>query len=211
MNLSHPAPATILRWAYCLLIAFLVISGAIFYHQQNSGDAIGGTIALPKLLWLATALWFWYALPPLLAADRRLSHPLRLAYGIVWGNMVLRAIAELWMMYGSHAWHPYWGISHDAFSAVLIGGLLLWVKGRSPHFSSLETSFYQNLMVTGGMFLVEIYFAGYMLRNVHLGSNPVYFVPGESQYAGILIATWVVVVCLSVQQVIVGRRWWTAE
>ncbi|MGF1498624.1 MAG: hypothetical protein ACFB8W_17630 [Elainellaceae cyanobacterium] len=214
MNASRQAPASTLRWAYWLLIAVLVISGTVFYHQQNSGDAIGGTIALPKLIWLAIALWIWYALPLLLAADRRLSPPLRLAYGIAWGNMVLRAIAELWMMYGSHTWHPYWGIAHDAFSAALIGGLLIWIKGRSLQlysFSPLDTSLYQNLMVTGGMFLVEIYFAGYMLQNVHLGDDPVYFVPGESQYAGILIVTWIVVVCLGVQQVLVGRQWWTAK
>ncbi len=118
-----------LQFAYCLIILSLGVSGAVFYYFQNHSHGLGGSIALPKLLWLSYALWFWYFLPVLIASDRRLSRQLRQVYWVFWLNMVLRAIAELWMMYVSRNWHPYYGIGHDLFSALLIFALLFREEG----------------------------------------------------------------------------------
>ncbi len=52
-------------------LGLLVLAAFVFYDRQNSAGAIGGGIALPKLLWLASAILFWFVLPLLFLLDAR--------------------------------------------------------------------------------------------------------------------------------------------
>lgn len=193
----------LIKLIYWALASLLFVAGVIFFYWQNSDSGIGGKIALPKLIWLADALWFWYFLPILIGIDSRISPNLRWAYWIFFGNMVLRAIAELWMMYVSHNWHPYWGISHDVFSVILILGLLFRTQSKTE----LDNNIDFNFKITGLMFLIESYFAWYMLKNVKVESGPVYFVPGNGQHLAIMIVTWIVVIALTIQQFFFYKKW----
>ncbi|MBW4650459.1 MAG: hypothetical protein KME06_17490 [Kastovskya adunca ATA6-11-RM4] len=214
-----------LQLTYYIILVVLGVSGGILYYIQNYSHGLGGGIALPKVLWLALALWFWYFLPPLIGTDARINPQLRQGYWILWLNMVVRAVLELWMMYGSQTWHPYYGIGHDLVSALLIFSWLfkLDLDQDSPvpentfpsakvnvekhPINSLDKAVRFNFRVMGVMFWIESYFAWYMLKNVHLGDEPVYFVPASSQHQGIMLITWAVVIGLMIQQLIFARKW----
>ncbi|MBE9198498.1 MULTISPECIES: hypothetical protein [unclassified Nodularia (in: cyanobacteria)] len=192
-----------LKPLYYLIIIALTTSGTIFYNFQNSHHGLGGSIALPKIFWLGYALWFWYFLPLLIAIDSRISHKWRRLYWIVWCNMALRAVVELGMMYFGHNWHPYYGIAHDLFSAVLILGLIFTATTQTD----IDQAVSWNFRIMGVMFLIEAYFAYYMLTNVHSDTGAVYFVPGKPEYQGIMLITWLVILALTVQQIILARKW----
>lgn len=192
-----------LQWIYALILLILGVSGAGFYYFQNHAHGLGGSIALPKVLWLGYALWFWYFLPLLIVSDRRISSQLRQVYWVFWLNMFLRAVIELWMMYFGHNWHPYYGIGHDLFSALLIFALIFREKIQN----SIDQVVRFNFRVMAIMFWIEAYFAWYMLQNVHSDSGPVYFVPGSHEHLAIMLVTWVVVIGLTIQQFVFARQW----
>ncbi|MDB9374643.1 hypothetical protein [Nodularia sphaerocarpa] len=192
-----------LKLLYYLIIITLTISGTIFYNFQNSHQGLGGAIALPKVFWLGYALWFWYFLPLLIGIDSRISSKWRQLYWIAWWNMAIRAVVELGMMYFAHNWHPYYGIAHDLFSAVLILGLIFTATTQT----NIEQAVSGNFRIMGVMFVIEAYFAYYMLNNVHSDTGAVYFVPGKPEYQGIMLITWLVILVLTVQQIILARKW----
>ena len=194
VNLLSPKQS--LRVAYKTILIMLIASGGLFYYWQNYAGGLGGKIALPKLFWLACALWFWYFLPLLVGLDVRIGRLLRRVYWILLANMVLRAAIELWMMYLSQNWHPYWGIAHDLFSAVLILVLGLRLRPATP----LDRAVRRNFQVSGWMFWLESYFAWYFFNAVHSSEQPIYFVPATAQHSGILWMTWLAVIALVLQQ-----------
>lgn len=215
-----------LQLSYYLILLGLGVSGVVFYYFQNHWHGLGGSIALPKVLWLGYALWFWYFLPLMIGSDTRISSNLRRLYWILWLNMVFRAIAELGMMYVGRNWHPYYGISHDLFSALLIfvllfkekAGVFAQTEGErefNSHLlltlSSLETPIDKavrfNFRVMGVMFWIEASFAWYMVQHVHSDKGLVYFVPGNHEHLGIMLVTWVVVIGLTIQQFVFARQW----
>jgi hypothetical protein len=214
------SPPSWLKWAYWLIIVGLGVSGGILYYLQNFAHGLGGGMAFPKLLWLAYALWFWYFLPLLIGCDSRFGSQVRRVYGIFWVNMAVRAVAELWMMYVSHNWHPYWGISHDVFSFLVIWVLLFQANARMPptpqslslgekgERGKLDSIASFNFKVMGLMLLVESYFAWYMLNNVRSADgSPVYFVPANGEHLGIMAVTWGAVMILTAQQFFFARKW----
>ncbi len=192
-----------LRRAYKVILFCLSACAAVFYYVQNSGYAPGGAIALSKLVWLAYALLFWYVLPTLFFFDGRVNPGLRRVYLVFLANMLLRAVAELWMIYVSLNWHPYYGISHDVFSILLIQLLLRLVspKGRLDKLLTI------NLHVVSVMFAIEAGFAWYMLIYVEAQDGLVYFVPGGAKHFDILMSTWFVVGGLTVYLWWLSRRW----
>lgn len=187
-----------LRLLLLASLGLLALAGSVFYGRQNGAEAIGGGIALPKLLWLAAAILFWYVLPLLFLLDRRLRAT-HAAYAIFVGNMLLRAGLELWMMYVTHNWHPYYGIGHDIFSLALC----LWLAHRIHPLARLQRGFF---LVAGAMFLVETFFAGYLLMHLY-GTGPVYFVADDAAHAPVLTLTWVAVCLLAVYLLALVRGW----
>lgn len=190
-----------LRSALYSLLTLLAMGAVVFYVHQNKADSIGGAIALPKLLWLALALLFWYLLPLLFACDARLAQA-RVLYFIFIINMWARAFIELWMMYLSHNWHPYYGIGHDAFSAALALIIAYRIPAQAP-LARLQTIFFQVLFL---MFLIELGFAGYMLFNVQ-SDQAVFFVPDQDSHRQVLMLTWAVVGILTLYLIALIREW----
>ncbi len=187
-----------LLWA---ALGLLGVAAVIFHGLQNAPHAVGGAIALPKLLWLALALWFWYVLPLLFVLDARLR-PTRALHALFAANMLARALIELWMMYVSSNWHPYYGIAHDLFSAALV----LYLSYALPFDAPLLGAQRSFFLVLGLMFLLETGFAVYMLNNVH-SLGPVYFVPTGAAHRGVLTITWVAVGALLFYAVALIKEW----
>ena len=163
-----------------LAIAGICVASLAFWLMQNRLGGAGGPIALPKLIWLALTLFGWFLLPPILAADEVLPVSMRLAYRWFWFGMLARGAVELWMIYVTGNWHPYYGASHDVASAIL----LVWLTRR-------ETGlFHLHALVTSAMLMVETGFALYFAAHfVTQGQHPTYFVPSDPKYRGMLVAT----------------------
>ena len=191
------------RRGHTIALSLVCLAAGLFYTAQNAGLLSGGGIALPKLAWLALAIWCWYCLPALIAADTRASGPVRRAYGYFLANMALRAAAELWMMYVTRNWHPYYGIAHNVFSL----GLLAFLYARLDASTGLDALLKTNLVVLGLMFAVELVFVWYMLSHVEPTGNPVYFVPGSDDHRTILWITWAVVAVVGCYLIVFSRRW----
>ncbi len=185
------SPATPRRLVAAALLLLLAAAG--FAVVQNSGRIPGGGVALPKVLWLAFALYYWFLLPLVFTLDTRVSSGLRRAFRLFLINMGARAVIELWMMYISLNWHPYYGIAHDVFSIVLITVLLL-AHARAGRPARL---LFYTLPVMGLMFMVEIGFVFYLLNHVATGTEPIYFVPDSAQHRGVLGVSWGVVALLA--------------
>ena len=195
------ASETRLRSGLFAMLALLAMVGAMFYRYQNGAHGPGGHIALPKLIWLAGALLYWYVLPALFLLDARLAETRRL-HGLFLANMGLRAVIELWMMYVSHNWHPLYGIAHDVFSAGLSLAIFHRIGTHTP-LARPQRRFYALLCA---MFLIETGFAAYMLLLV-AGQGPVYFVPPEAGHSGVLALTWATVLFLAAYLVTLVRSW----
>ena len=176
-----------------------MLSGAVFHTLQNMGASPGGGIAVVKTLWLGSVLLCWYLIPWLLLLDQRLT-PIHTAIALFFGNMLLRAMVELGMMFIWHNWHPWYGISHDLFSLLL--SLVLAARTRQ---GSLLISRY--LLVMSLLFAVETGFAWYMLNNVSVAQGVAYYVPGSSQHQTILLLTGLVVGILWLYLLGFFRRW----
>lgn len=192
--------ATLHRLWGGLLILLLAAAG--FYSLQNTGVLPGGDVAGAKVLWLLFALYYWFIVPLVLALDARVSVTLRRAWRIFFINMALRAVIELWMMYVSLNWHPYYGIAHDVFSIVLITVLLL-AHAREGRAARL---LFYILPVMGLMFMVEIGFVFYLLERVATHGEAVYYVPAGEEHRSVLTVTWGMVIVLALYTLWLLRR-----
>ena len=184
------------------VVIVTAMAAVLFYVVQNRGWLEGGNIALPKLLWLAYAILFWFCLPALIVLDTRTSAVWRRIYAIFLVNMLLRAAVELFMMYVTNSWSPYYGIGHDLFTILLLFTVAAMYR---KHLQS--GLFLINLFVLVAMFIIEIGFVLYMLYNVSSGEHTVYFVPGEQQHAAVLQISWLVNVLLTIYLYAFSRRW----
>jgi len=191
------------------LLTVVILTGMaalLFYGVQNSGRLAGGNIALPKLLWLAYAILFWFCLPALIVLDTRTSAVWRRIYAIFLVNMLLRATIELFMMYVTNSWSPYYGIGHDLFTILLLFTAAAVYRKRVQ--SGL---FLINLFAIVAMFAIEVGFVLYMLLKVSGGEATVYFVPGDQRHAAVLQITWLVNILLTIYLYAFYRRWTHGE
>lgn len=183
------------------VVVGLAIAAFVFYGIQNAGSIPGGSIALPKLFWLALIVTFWYVAPVFFIYHRDVNATARMIIYLHLANVIVRAVVELYMMYVSENWHPYYGIAHDIVSAVLIGSLILLRLNRlSPHLKSF-------LAVLCGTFIIEACFASYMVTQVAAEGSVVFFVPDSEEYQLILRVTWVAVVGLLLGLMYFGKAW----
>ena len=188
------------------VVLLMGLAALLFYVLQNSGRLEGGNIALPKLLWLSYAILFWYCLPVLIVLDARTAAVWRRIYVIFLVNMLLRATIELFMMYVTSSWNPYYGIGHDLFTIILLFTLAI-VYQKQVQRGLLLT----NLYIVVAMFAIEVGFVWYMLLNVSGGEHAIYFVPGDQQHAAVLQITWLVNILLTIYLYAFSRRWTRGE
>ncbi len=181
----------------------LLLSSLIFYFLQNAAFIVGGEIALPKLIWLTYAILFWYFIPILIVFDKRVSRPYYLAFVLFVINMSIRAVVELWMIYFTHSWHPYYGIAHDVFSAIVVA-IMFIILHRKTYLDAVLSKY---LLVLVFMFVAESIFAGYLLTVMWKSSEAIYFVPEGNDHVFILNVTWGVVSLLTIYFILFSRRW----
>lgn len=112
--------------------------------------------------------------------------------------MLLRALVELWMMYVSTNWIPQYGIAHNFFTFFLNIGLLSYFKTKSK----IKLTFIFLTL----LFLIESYFAFYMLKNIK-SNSAVYFVPNEATHENLLFLTLVVIMLCAIWQVYFLLNW----
>ncbi len=188
-------------------IVLLSSSAVIFYSKQNSAAMPGGEIALPKLFWLGLVIVCWYIIPAFLVFDKQLSG-LRWLAGIFLGNMLLRGIVELWMMYQLHNWHPYYGIGHDILSLMVCIILAFFSIAQSTPRSIWLAGYFAVMAL---LFVIEAGFAWYMLTYVQSATGEsVYYVPAASQHSMILTITSVVVIVTLAYLFVFIRKWFYA-
>ena len=188
---------------HCLWLWLLLISVAVlFYWTQNSGQLDGGRIALPKLIWLLYAIILWFLIPGLIVKNTLIAPHWRTIFKIFLINMLLRGVIELYLMYVTLSWSPYYGIAHDVFSFALLASLLLFF--RKVLHTDLYFGYAAVVMTT---LVIEIGFVFYMIGNVSNKSSAlIYFVPDDATHSMVLSITWAVVVLLTIYFFEFGRR-----
>jgi len=178
--------------------------GMIFFIVQNTLIKLGGDVAFIKVMWLMSALLFWYFIPFHMMRQRLYSRRVVTVFTWFWINMVARAVIELYMMYVSVNWHPHYGIAHDFLSFAFLGWAWVYLgHAKEPRHSRVPR---QLVAFCAVMFLIEAYFAYYMLHNV-VSAEPVYYVPADSQHNMILLATWFAVTACIAFVVRLIRHW----
>ena len=181
-----------------LALGALLIVTILFGYGQNRLGFMGGRIALPKLLWLATAIWAWYIQPLLLLADSRLKGLERPAIVGLLLLMGVRAVVEGGMLYGTRNWNPIYGVAFNFL-------VMAWLVRSAWRGRGLLAA---HLFVLSLMFVPECGFALYMKSQfVTAGATPIYFVPEDPRYQVILRWTWAAVVAAWVWQVYFFRYW----
>lgn len=163
-----------------------------FHVLQNQMALTGGGVAWPKSAWLGLAILFWFVLPALLVSDSRVSPAWRMPFALLLFLMGLRGIIELWMLYVTHNWSPFYGIAHDATCLAALWGLAFRAAaGMAPlRRTGLPRTVCVHAVVTGLLFIPEMYFAWYMQANFSTkGDHPVYFVPDDAAHARVLVLT----------------------
>ena len=175
------------RPARRLLSGLIILSATawMFYLIQNSAAGRGGNIAPVKALWLLTVIVFWYLLPLVWALDRTLSARARTTCWLFAGNMLLRAVVELWLMYGSQMWQHSYGIGHDIASILLCLALAFYLRRG-------EVWLWVFFVYCAVLFAFETLFALY-LRGVTNADGRVFFLPSSETHTAILNTTGTVV------------------
>jgi hypothetical protein len=173
-------------------VAAIALTSIAFHLLQNRMALTGGGIAWPKSVWLGCTILFWFVLPALLASDARLAAAWRMPFAVLLILMGLRGVVELWMLYVSHNWSPFYGIAHDVVCLAALWGLALRAAAGTPHLwqAGLQRTVFVHAIATGLLFIPEIYFAWYMQANFRTqGEHPLYFVPDDAAHARVLALT----------------------
>lgn len=177
----------------CVVVVVAVGMG-YFWHGQNLAAHPGGAISLPKLLWLSYALIAWFLVPFAFWRAQVVSLRLRRIHGIHLGLFAARGIAELWLLYGIHAWIPPYGISHDLIVIATITGLLFLQPKSADVSSDADRAARQFLTSIRIALLFEITFAALFFVAVHgatHGREGIWFASDDPRFRLINALTWV--------------------
>lgn len=174
-----PGLSLFTRAALLTLMTGVALFGLFFARRQNQKSGLGGRISKPKLLWLLFAVYFWFAVCPLLALDAALSRELRIILGAFGAGMWLRGLAELLMLYVTKNWRPPYGVAHDIFSMVIVVlGLLFFRDHWDVLQGPLETWTFALVLVLLLSLALETYYAAAFFRAVEgrtTGEDGVWF------------------------------------
>lgn len=179
-------------------VAGLALAALGFYWVQNQYRPIGGEISWRKLLWLAYAIFLWFLLPLLIGADARVAPALRKPFVVLFVLMLARGLIELWMLYVSLNWSPWYGIGHDLVCATVLLSYLVRLWNAVASLGRLERLILVHVAVTALMLGPEMYFAWYMQAHFNTqGDGAIYFVPDDPAYHVVLRATTAAVAFLT--------------
>lgn len=194
-------------------LTLVIPASLVFYYRQNHAGQIGGAMSLPKLLWLDYALVAWFVVPFFLWRSPRVAPVLRRIYGAHLLGFALRSAAELWLLYGAHAWIPPYGIGHDLFTIALITVLLRRARGELSEArivgDPVNRAALRFLTSIRLALVAEIVFAGLFFEAVGGQTAHIWFAdPTSAAFARINALTWVVV---AVAYPDLLRTLWTAR
>jgi hypothetical protein len=196
------------RAAVIWTIVLAVFAAApLFWWVQNNLQPVGGAMAFQKALWLADALVLWMVLPLCIVCDARVDASVKQAFRAVLILMLLRVVAEGWMLYVSHSWSTWYGIIHDLICIAVLMGYFAVVSGNDKPIAR-KPLWLTHMVATAAAFVPEIYFAWYMQANFHTrGVDAVYFVPDDPAHAFTLNVTSTAVVCFTAYILVFIFRW----
>ena len=172
-----------------------------FYLWQNGFAANGGSIALPKALWLGMTVLYWLILPPLVFSSSAVSGRLKTAYLLFWLPMLVRGLIEILLMYGTNTWKYGYGIIHDLFSLALLLPLGLWCRREQPRLLAA------NLGIMAAMFAAEAWFANYISAfNQNQPHARLWFIGWEAPHFANQAATALLVSLLAIWLICLTRK-----
>ena len=95
-----------------------------FARKQNRGERVGGSISLPKSLWLNYTLLSWFVIPAALLRREGLSPGNRAALRAHLLSFTARGGVEMWMLYRTHSWRCAYGVGHDAVDLAMLSVMM---------------------------------------------------------------------------------------
>ncbi len=192
--------ASLANLMICMAVIFLF--GLLFYRRQNHASSMGGKISKPKLIWLCLAVYIYFPLTTLLAFEQSIPGEFRFIFTSIAILMWLRAVGELYLLYGVKKWSPKIGIGHNLFCLGVMIVEIIYFAGIVFKHSSLNLDLVLGLI---GLCLVLDSFYAYQFRKiVHgktMGPDGLWFADDqEERFKGLNTITnqwnWVVMVIL---------------
>jgi hypothetical protein len=174
-------------------LGLLGLAAVWFYHGQNAAGHVGGAISLPKIFWLNFALSAFFVMPAFIWRDQRLDPALRFIFAVQFLNWIIRGIAELWLMYGIHAWIPPYGMYHGMFTVALLCSLQYRKRRLLATATTPVDRNVKRFLIFSMIFgTCEIIFAALFYRAVHFDTATTWFANGSSSFVFINRLTTVV-------------------
>lgn len=173
-----------LRCRSIAVLGVLVGLAIGFWVAQNHMGWHGGAVALPKLLWLFTAIWAWYFQPALVLVEKNVPQYAKRVFTGFLIIMAVRALVEGVMLYVTYSWSPWYGIAFN-------GLVFVWLMHSLLALVELDKRFLRYVLILALMFVAESGFAWYMQKYFNtVGQHGVYFVPDSKEHQMILRVTW---------------------
>ena len=182
--------------AWIILAAETVFALWFFFRQNRSQTkAVGGPISVPKALWLAGAIFFWFFYPLIFLLDPQVSAPWKTVLALHLVSWWARGPLELVMIYRWVNWSPRYGITHDLFHILMVltglGGALLADQGH-PRLADQRVLLLAVVLVT--LVCAEALFARLFFAARGKGADLIYFADDSPRYRLINFLTWVFVI-----------------
>jgi hypothetical protein len=175
-----------------LAVVVLLMTSLTFMLVQNSSHAVGGHISLPKALWLDWTLTTFYVIPFFLWKNPALSPQIKALFGWLLLSFLLRGVAELIVIYTTHAWRCIDGISHNGFTITLAALLFLRVP---QNLSSVDRRALGFLL----LYVATLVFESINAWQFSLLADPgkgIYFAANTPHFAFVNQLTWMELACL---------------
>ena len=185
MNLALTYPSR--PAALIVTVVAMAFASMLFMALQNSADAVGAHISLPKALWLDWTLTTFYVVPFFLWRNLALTDSIRSLFGWLLLSFVLRGVAELVVIYATHAWRCIDGISHNGLTFALAAVLFFRL---SRALSPVDRRALGFLLI----FLATLIFESINAWQFSLLADPgkgVYFAANTPHFAFVNQLTWV--------------------
>jgi hypothetical protein len=173
-----------------LAILGVTAAAVCFGWAQNTFHLAGGTISVPKVLWLNFALIVFYIVPFWLWRDDSVDPRLRSLFGWALASFTVRAPIELYIIYRTRLWRCEYGIAHDLFTLLLVSWLALRRSGAGKRaIGGAASRFIPLLQIT---IVVEMFMA-WRFRQVASPAAGTYFAAPTPEFNFVNRASWIAV------------------
>ena len=154
-----------------------------FARKQNRGERVGGSISLPKSLWLNYTLLSWFVIPAALLRREGLSPRNRAALRAHLLSFTTRGAAEMWMLYRTHSWRCAYGVGHDAVDLAMLSVMMR--SGREASTEGVNGVARRHLDAIRATLVAEMVFATLFNSTVAgqtQGQDGIYFASDEPRF-----------------------------